>query len=520
MAPPANTTSATAVDVGILPYTTTQQVDDAGIVYTVWYKYTATADGMLALWMYGAVDAYAPSVRVYLAPGTTTQYMAVGASPAAHTLTEPVQFPIRSGETYLFKASYSGTVFSPSILTVHLETFTPTTIIPRESIAINDDAGTVPRGDGTFDTFPLALLSSTADYTSLRYIPSFPSGETGDCLNDGTSLVGNDNESDTPKLYVFDANVTQLAVTDISAVCFSLKDIRANRLTGKFFMLYQDVSGAHRYRISRVSALGAIEATTSAIGTAGHTILCIATSPDDTIAYYVDNTVTAAIRRWDLVNDVALSDLVVVNANFSRNIVCLSDGSVVAVLQIPVNEIRRYSAAGALLNSYTAASIGMDFLTGADSRLAQSVDSLTFWYRNLINGDAVTGVQSGKMVKVDADSGSVLLSVLGTAYSVGDSLSSPKSPSVLPTLFGYSESCTFWVLPVGIGLPTIEVLSVSCSSGIVTITGTGFSLSATVILTGPSGDLAYTVVSQTSTEIVLQIALPVANGSYCATVVN
>ncbi len=501
---PANALPTTATVVSSLPFSTTQLVSVGGVTPAIWYQYTALADGMLALWMYGDLTIYKPQVDVYLAPGTTTVYMGVGASPAGGSLTEPMQFPVRGGETYLFRARLSLPAVSPSTLTVRVELFAPSANAPRESIAINDDGGLIPRGDGTDDTFPLALLSTTADYTPLKYIFSFPSGETGDCLNTGVSLVSNDDESGPPRLIGFDSTFAQL-FSNLFPSNF-VQDIRANRTLGKFFVLFVAGTSPFDFKVSRVAPSGAVEFTTSGIVHAG--LACIATSPDGTICYFCANANPSYIGRWDMVNDVALTNLVSglsVNAFTAvHNMLCLEDGSVIALVSTPTYVIRRYSSAGTLLNTYTAASLGVDYLNGADSRFAYSVDAGTFWYRNLENADA-DGILRGYFIKIDVATGTVLTRVRDMPYSVGDSLSNPKIPT-LPALFGYSESCTFWVLPVGTSTcdavaVTVQPVGQSVQAGLsvtlsVTVTGTApFSYQWYV---GTSGDTSNPIGGATS----------------------
>lgn len=48
MPAPPNTTALTAIDLGAFPASLTQDVHDAGTTYTVWYRFTAPADGVVA----------------------------------------------------------------------------------------------------------------------------------------------------------------------------------------------------------------------------------------------------------------------------------------------------------------------------------------------------------------------------------------------------------------------------------------------------------------------------------------
>jgi hypothetical protein len=441
----------------------TQRCDVGGIALNAWFQYTAPADGVLSLWMYGAVDVFRPNAEVFLSPGTTTHYMAVGGGGSTHSLCPPFQFPVRSGETYLFKANNINTINSvPANLTVLLRAFAPAALpIPIESICINDDAGRVARGDGTFDTFPISILSGSDSYAALKYVPSFPTGETGDIMENGVVCVGGDDDNSFTKtifIYTYDATAgtfTLVTSNDLTSIARNFNNMRANRSNGKFYLLYQITDFHHR--IARISQAGVVEFSTSNLATWTSSIASMTTSLDGTIAYFADAHATARIGRWDMIGDVALSDLVSIpGAVFGRDMVTLADGSVIVILNnATTGQIRRYSDAGVLLNTYTPASLGIDYINSlADSRIAASSDGTKFWYRNLSNEDA-NGFLGSYFIKIDADSGAVVKRILAAPFSIGEFLSDPINTSAFPTFFGHSESCTFFITP-GFDMPSCE----------------------------------------------------------------
>src|SRR5207245_5587638 len=108
----------------------------------------------------------------------------------------------------------------------------------------------------------------------------------------------------------------------------------------------------------------------------------MAPSLDETILYVVNNTnpSVAAVNRWDLVNNVALTDLVAGIASYSTyEILVLADGTLIVMYQSNTSTnapmAKHYDATGATLNTYT--------FTGSqrfDTRLAYAVDDpLSFW---------------------------------------------------------------------------------------------------------------------------------------------
>jgi hypothetical protein len=219
--------------------------------------------------------------------------------------------------------------------------------------------------------------------------------------------------------------------------------------------LYQITDFHHR--IARISQAGVVEFSTSNLATWTSSIASMTTSLDGTIAYFADAHATARIGRWDMIGDVALSDLVSIpGAVFGRDMVTLADGSVIVIMNnATTGQIRRYSDAGVLLNTYTPASLGIDYINNlSDSRIAASSDGTKFWYRNLSNEDA-NGFLGSYFIKIDADSGAVVRRILAAPFSIGEFLSDPINTSAFPTFFGHSESCTFFITP-GFDVPSCE----------------------------------------------------------------
>jgi hypothetical protein len=471
---PPNTVIGGAIDLGTLPATYTQRADVGGVAPELYYKYTSPVKAILNFWGYSDLALsghYCPIAYVYLGPQITTNYMGVHDSIGGGTLSDPIQFPVNAGETYYFRLIpyYVAITTTPAYANISLLQFSPLAVAPAESIAINDDSGHLARGDGTFDNFPLSLLSTTENYKALKYIYSMPAGENGDALNNGTSMIGNDGDGGPLKLYFYDFAFNLIASTPIPTPSIYLRDARANRFNNKFYFLYQVASSGGHWKIGRASALGVIEFSTSQISNAPN-ISSICTSPDGSIAYLFNsaNDATGGISRWDMVNDLPLSQIVSIpGASWARNAVCLQDGSVVGTLQGTIGEIRRYSATGVLLNTYTPASLGINHLNSTDARLAQTIDGMTFWHRNTDNArlpgspvgnPARDGIFFGYFIKVDAVTGAVIKRIFHQNYSVGTFFGDYITPAEVPTRFGYSESCTFWILAVGTdGAPAAPV---------------------------------------------------------------
>src|SRR5262249_49603713 len=123
--------------------------------------------------------------------------------------------------------------------------------------------------------------------------------------------------------------------------------------------------------------------TSWTIGTTSHR--CIAPSLDNTILYYATAGPNTAIKRWDLVNDVALSDLVAgQGAGFviGPDLIVLADGSLIAFYTKTSphdGKAIQFSAAGATLNTYTG------FGTATIDHICSAIDdpnSFWLWLHN------------------------------------------------------------------------------------------------------------------------------------------
>ncbi len=89
----------------------------------------------------------------------------------------------------------------------------------------------------------------------------------------------------------------------------------------------------------------------------------VAVSPDETIAYWIGSGASAAlgtgVRRWDLTGNTYLGELIPKEASgaSTRNgMIVLQDGTIVVGWRSGL--LKRYSAAGVLLNTYTPPSDG------------------------------------------------------------------------------------------------------------------------------------------------------------------
>jgi hypothetical protein len=195
--------------------------------------------------------------------------------------------------------------------------------------------------------------------------------------------------------------------------------------------------------VETVTAAGAIGATTWTLSSSP---VAIAPTRDDAILYFADGTSGAAVERWDLVDDVGLSDLAAgVTGYLVREIFVLADGSILVIYDESAGTdvyVVRYSAAGATLNTY---STQFDASTGSDTHLAFANDDPdTFWA-----WIKITGGQS-RFMQIDTSDGTILASF--DAYHFTSGLYDGAVSATPAVRFGHSESCTF-VITLGSVVP-------------------------------------------------------------------
>lgn len=426
MPAPTNTSALTAIDIGTtLPYSVVQTVDDAGVTYDVWYSYTAqSGDNEIGLWAFGDLAVYTPTLTIHTGPASApVPYLSITAP-----LNVPAQIPVTPGTTYYFKIATNAGNPTPAVLTLSVLRHTDV-LAPIGSIGVNDDT----------DDYPLVLCSDSVDNTVLAFVQNIVAGENGDVLSDGSLLL--DKNSDNT-LHAYDSTYTEVATNTQPATAI-LKDIRGNRVD-KFYALYR--IGAQAFIYTYNSSAVVLDQSIALTNVTGAAAKGVAVSPDGTIAY-VQNTSTGKVVRWDLVNDVALTDLVTgLSTTLSYNVLCLADGSVV-VGAAGNNEIRIYSAAGALLVSIPEGALGVNM--GFDDRMCYDTDDAYFWYR------ATNGALIGKFFRIKASDGSIERTRTMRFYEAG--MYQGAATATPDTRYGPSESCTFWITHTPLAPPATVV---------------------------------------------------------------
>ena len=248
MPAPTNISFLTATDLGTLPATVTQQVDDAGTTYTVYYKFTAPAESVvIGAFAFGDLAVYRPTISPWNGPAASpTQILSIAGQNV------PIQFPVTPGTEYFLKILTNGGNPTPANLSLNVQV-APNSTVPIGTIAVNDDT----------TGFPLALIDATTNETIRRFVQPFPNGEQGDVLADGTICI---DDRGTSKVQVYTnqlnavSTLTPTAAPTIIRTCLGLNVFYVGQPTNPITVRTVTSSGAFgatTYSLTAVARDGA-----------------------------------------------------------------------------------------------------------------------------------------------------------------------------------------------------------------------------------------------------------------------
>mgnify|MGYP001558142158 CR=1 FL=1 len=423
MAAPVNQDPATAIEFGPLPASVSQNVHDAGTTYTVWYKYTTVVtDKVIGVWGFGDLVTYTPGVLVYEGLSNANAGIEYIDDPTGviSVTNKPIQLPVTYPNVYYFKFVKNGLNPTPAVLLLEAEH------APNDDIAV----GSVLINDETIN-FPAVVLSGSTG-APIQFFRPFSSGDYGAVLPypSGKVLLSNDDLF-TVSLYsnqlVLLITVNPFSGSDSIAICCNQVDT---------FYVCDQTTGA----VKSINDLGVVGGTSWQITGLTARIRAIAVSNDETILYYVQNLANTPIQRWNLVTDLAMSDLVAgVASHFPiSELLVLADNSIVAGYQKNTAVVNyqaiNYSAAGAVVHTYA-------FGTTRLSRMAYAIDDPnSFWVWMF---PSPTGTSRFDNIKIS--DGSTLSSFTGIQFDLGGNAA---AVSATPTRFGHSSSCSFYMLRI------------------------------------------------------------------------
>lgn len=405
---PPNLSAGTAIALDPLPQTVTQDVQAGSLTYTVWYTFTAPITGVANVFPFGALSGYTPQLTVKVNGGIDI-YRNIANYPE-----RPTEFPVTAGEQYWLQiVAPAGNPF-PADLRVQVQMFVPLPT-PASTIFINDE---------TTANFPASIIDASSGVVT-SFVLDFPGGEQMVQLADGTLFL---QDVDNARYDIYTAQ--RVFVTSVAI--FNNIHISSNRLN-RFY--------AGNSATDTITVYSPDGALVSSFVVTGHPV-SLAPSRTDSVLYYANGTAGAAINRWDIPGNAALSDLAAgVSGYIIKEIFVLADETILVIYRrtAPYDVyIVRYDPAGTTLNTYDTQ---LDASTTGDTHLAfTQADPTTFavWIKI---GNGVS-----RIMTIDTASGAILTSFDRIDFTAGR-YNGPTTAD--PTqFFGFSESCTF-VLSAG-----------------------------------------------------------------------
>lgn len=384
----------------------------------IWFKYVSDDDQILG---FSTTDPFSVGIQV-----PKISIYGPGASPLLEswTGTKGGGYRVLNGETYFIKIERNGSAgAADQNFTVTSTVLGYLTSVPDGTVIINDDA----------DGFP--ALAFAIDGTFLGYITNIPAGEMGDSLPNGIS-IWHDRFAASNKIKLIARDLTTIAQFDITGLG-SLFPRFGHSDTD--FYASDAGSPAKIYKITTAGVVS-LQATLSGVYDNAYVI---AINSAGTIAYYIDSDTDNIIHRWDLVNDIALTDLYTITGasgsyriaktpnGHPGDILRLSDGSLVTWYRnfagSGQDTLIQVSSTGTLLNSFNMSSPNyeIDHLAYSSS----NPNSVRIWLH--IGPNYSTGIVGD----YDLTTGSFTTSFTTDLYSELISTNGTQ-------LFGPSNSCT------------------------------------------------------------------------------
>jgi len=418
MPAPTNISGATAVALS-LDVPVTQNVHDAGTTYDVWYKYTAVAgDNVVGVFAFGGLDAYQPILTVSASATGTPLLEGMSIS---HN--RPVTFPVTAGTTYYLKVVTNDTTVTPASLTIDVKR-EPHLAVPAGSIWVNDDAW----------PFPAAIFSHI-NGSQLTYKTNMIADEVGAVLPVSGRVLLNGATDTVDGFVLYDNQLDEILEISFPSNVYSMTTDGVDT----FYVAY-----GSPVKIQRIDQNGTLFGT---VHTVTGYVNNIAVNRAETILYYAQYGGDTTIKRFDLVGDVALTDFLPDETNlFLRlDMLNLDDDTIIIPYRNTVDStefIRRYNAAGTLLNTYNMPS------TYGINHMAYAIDDPdSFWVWMWSEG-AIDDETTNRFVNIKVSDGSYLHDVYNPLYWNGVY---DHNETATPTRWGHSGSCFFLILRAALG---------------------------------------------------------------------
>jgi hypothetical protein len=494
--PRTNTSSGAAYAIPSLPASIYQVAKDStGSTADLWYTYTAAGESLFNAFAVGAITgSYDFVTEMYEGPAAGPTLL-VGAT------NRPIQYPATTGTVYLWlldkpavPANAAGAAWFSLVAHTNVSA-------PAGSIIIPSDFDGVPETRLDPDTGAI-----------LRYtFPAKGIGEQGDILPSGVFLMDNVVVGDQLELYSSTGALITTLAFDFDGVTDPA--IRACNAGNKFYVA-NGGSGSVSDVVT-VLPTGSFGPTTWTVGQ--DNVNALAANNAETILYYSTADVASPVYRWDLATNTTLSNLVAGVANFRvRDILNLDDDTVVVGFEGSASTqyiVRRYSTAGALLNTYDFGSN----VTSDVPRLSYAIDdpdSFWVWLHDESSSPVIA-----KFLEIDTATGATLRSVELPEYNenilLGDEAAEPPTPR--PST---QSCCPFFIARASAGgiVVTKTTIPTSDTTAFTITAGGGASPASFTLANGESQILTaapgsgYSI-TETADTATYAVSYQVSNGS-------
>lgn len=460
MPAPTNISFVTATDIGSLPASITQNVNDSGTTYTVYYKETVAADGNRAVLAFGDLTTYIAEIHIFEDSDLVNDWLGLTTTPVNNL---PILYPVRAGHVYYYKIISNGGNVTPAIL--HLSVQGDMTNSPSNDdlLIINDLTGTI---NGTSNELPLpAVITAHTSGVVNKTLYGVQPSEMAVMLPNGFLGILYDIDD---KLHIWDTSTwTETSVVDV----WPGKNI-GTQGTGclgcnhsdSFYVGCNTGGSGSKVAFKVVSYLGVIGGTTYDTGVTTVNLAACDVAQDNSILYYgAYNGSTFPIKRWNIPGNSTLADLVAGQANpyAIEDIKCMANGNILTLW---------YKSAQTLVIDYTsagAASHTID-LTNANLGITPRFDLASdepnsFWIM-LHNAD-VDDNQINIYRNVLISDGSTISEVSTIQFEGCIALYDSSAITASPIRYGPSFSCPLVVMR--------GVAPSNVAGGIYVQTGTG-----------------------------------------------
>ena len=436
---PTNVNPELATDITTTPHNGTY--NPVNRVIPLWFKRTAVSGDNGALAAFAGVSAagvYAPEITIFSYISSVWDlyggglYLEVNAKVATMLVT--------TGATYYWNVT-DDTVGAATATNLEFRVRSGPAL-PSTSDMVDDF---LISSDGD-DVYPAAVVDK--DDGTIRYVTQLVASENG-AVNDNGIICLDDKESST-RVALYNPNFTLITyVTGIKGV-LSPAPVATD---GTYFYIAGYFPADLVYKIFKVDSTGTILYTkVTTIDASPRQIQSIAVNSDASILYYSKYDLSGGgtfvdepLKRWDLTNNVALSDLVAEEAGVSfQDLLCqLSSGDIITHANNSAGtsmSVRRYNSSGVLQTTYTVsttlpATAGVDHLA-----LDRGQTHFWVWFQTDASG-------RNQFRKYLISSGALISTISDTySWAEGKSEDSTAAGSAPTYYFGPEDSCPFLVL--------------------------------------------------------------------------